>query len=373
MIMPFILSLLRGYRKLLYILHGRPLNGLLDKGMLCSVEDPTFDLTHGDVVHPCIRYIEEGFEGHKWWMVYTPYYSGNDSVENPRLCYADSNENDFPTKWKFYCTIKEKPDMGYNSDPTMLFKDGKLFVFWRECNTPNTKKNGCSYATFGCEIKGKTVSYIPDAQLISKIENHSGIVDKEVSPNFMVFNNNIIAYAMHLRFTPNFIFYLPSRIGSFLYRHNIFNIFDALGICKEERSLGVALWKGTSLNNTFQYEKTVNFSNVCRLYQPWHMDIFIDKSANNDKVVYAIIQTSMKFTDICIAWSKDGEHFCFYKKPLLTSTTIGMEGLYKPTAVIVGNTFCLYYTIRDNQDPRLNRLYVTSISWSVLLQLLEID
>ena len=77
-----ILKLLENYRRFLFACHGYTSNGVMPKGVPCNVEDPTIETTHGDVVHPCVRYIEEGFEGHQWWMVYTPYYAGNDKLEN---------------------------------------------------------------------------------------------------------------------------------------------------------------------------------------------------------------------------------------------------------------------------------------------------
>ena len=77
------------YRHLLYRLCRRSESGVLSSWTPCQVEDPTVEQTFGDIVHPCVRYIEEGFEGHQWWMAYTPYYGGNAELENPRLCYLD--------------------------------------------------------------------------------------------------------------------------------------------------------------------------------------------------------------------------------------------------------------------------------------------
>lgn len=102
-------------RHLMYRLCCLPKEGLFSSGIVCRVEDPTYAYTHGDVIHPCVRYIEEGFEGHQWWMVYTPLYDWNDKLENPRLCYADAPKGQAPTEWKYYCTIIECPEEGYNT------------------------------------------------------------------------------------------------------------------------------------------------------------------------------------------------------------------------------------------------------------------
>ena len=124
------------------------------------------DEQYGDwLVHPCVRYIPEGFEGHQWWMVYTPYYGKTDGMENPRLCYADAEKGKVPTTWNFYCIIKDKPEKGYNSDPTLIFHNHKLYVFWREVETMRVKNLGYKKATFGCYVKNKEVTYFDEPTL----------------------------------------------------------------------------------------------------------------------------------------------------------------------------------------------------------------
>lgn len=114
--------------------------GVLHPGSLCSINNlpPEKSNTHGDVVHPCVRFVEKGFEGHQWWMIYTPYYDSISAMENPILCYADSEKGKAPTAWTYYCTIREQPVSGYNSDPTMLFSNDNLYVFWRVTAQPGT-------------------------------------------------------------------------------------------------------------------------------------------------------------------------------------------------------------------------------------------
>lgn len=356
------------YRRILYLLHGKSTKGIMNAGDECQIDDPTYHSTHGDVVHPCVRYIEEGFEGHKWWLVYTPLYAGDDSLENPRLCYADAEDGEAPTDWKFYCIIKDRPESGYNSDPTMFFKDEKLYVFWRECDTPKTKELGCSHATMGCYVKNKTVTYLEKPLMT---ENNASD-DKEVCPTIIANNNAFTAYAMHLSTPmPKFIKYLPSRIGSLIYRHHLLAIAEGLGLYDSAKNRGIAIWEGKAIEDTFQYMKTVKFKNVSSLYQPWHMDIFADEITGDQKHLYAIVQSRIKFADLCLAYSEDGEHFSFFKKPLITNRTIGMTGMYKPTSLVVHGKFYLFYTARDNEDHHLNRLFITSEDWTLLIDKLK--
>ena len=356
------------FREFLYFIHRHPSTGILPPGVPCQVEHPAIDITHGDIVHPCVRYIEEGFEGHRWWLVYTPFYAGNDNLENPVLCYADNNTNEAPTEWKYYCTIKEQPEYGYNSDPTLLFKNGRLYVFWREVKTPATQQFACDAATFGCSVCNKTVTPLPQP-LLKNLDSWHNTVDHEISPTIIESKDTYLAYAMHLTITPPFIYKLPSRIGSFIYRHHLFPLLDAFGIYHDTKSHGISIWKGTSLESPFQYIKTVKIKGTTSLYQPWHMDLL--HGAKGSEELYAIIQSSMRFADICLARSNDGEHFSLYRKPLITSKSIGREGIYKPCALIVGNKFHLYYTARDRQDHLLNRLFVTTIDWQELSGILN--
>ena len=350
------------YRRLLFTIHGYSSKGIMPSGILCNVEDPTIDETHGDVVHPCVRFIKPGFEGHKWWMVYTPYYGENSKLENPRLCYADVSEDELPVKWNYYCTIVDLPEKGYNSDPTVLYDNGQLYVFWRENHTQRASDLGCSRITVGCKVHSRQISYLSDPQL----KEVSISIDREVSPTIIKTKSSYRAYAIHMNFVPNYITRLPSIIGSKLYRLKLVFLLDALGICDMNKNYGVAVWESPSLENSFHYLRTIGFQNSSNLYQPWHMDLF-ESDFNEDNGLYAVVQSRQRHARICLARSDDGNNFYFYKKPLLTSKTIGMTGLYKPSAVQVGNRLYLFYTVHNNRDRNLNQLFVTFIDWESLL------
>ena len=96
------------------------------------------------------------------------------------------------------------------------------------------------------------------------------------------------------------------------------------------------------------------------------MEVFED-CVNEDKALYAVVLSRQRHGRICLAKSMDGETFRFFDKPLLTSKNTDSIGLYKPSVVQVGNKFHLFYTIHDNSDYDLHRLFVTSIDWNDLL------
>lgn len=348
------------YRRILYLLCGRPETGVLSSWFPCRVEDPSIRETFGDVVHPCVRFIEEGFEGHRWWMVYTPYYGGNDRMENPRLCYSDAPDGVIPVDWKYYCTVKDRPEEGYNSDPTLLFEGGRMYVYWRENYTPSSLSFGMSRATFGCRVENRQVHYLPEAQLV-EFNRH---IDKELSPTFISFHGRPRAYALHLRFCSRLMYHLSGRWSRRVYR--LLAYTEKLGLYSRFRCRGVSIWEGDSFEGKFRYLKTVRFRGVNRLYQPWHMDLFSrPKEASG---LYAVVQSNVNHPDICLAKSEDGECFRMSVSPLVTEGALGMKGLYKSSAVIVDDMFYLFFTARDNNDPKLNRLFIAPIVWEDLLK-----
>ena len=79
-----------GYRRLLYFLHGMTTMGVMHSGKQCEIEDPTFKITHGDVVHPCVRYFDEPFEGGGEAVVYLAD-GGTNVVKSIHLGYYDND------------------------------------------------------------------------------------------------------------------------------------------------------------------------------------------------------------------------------------------------------------------------------------------
>ena len=350
-------------KKIKYKVFGRSSEGLMAPGDLCHVEDPTFEQTHGDVLHPCVRFVEDGFEGHTWWMLYTPCYD-TPALENPVLCYADGPGNKPPKDWQYYCAIVGSPETGYNSDPTLSFCDGKCFVHWREYHTPRAHELGCCEATFGGVVENRTVRFHEVPQLMESAESQ----DREISPTFISLDGSSRAYAVHIRLREKAKSPLPGiqrlfgKIPAFLHRHGFF---------LRKRCRGVAIWNGPSLTGQFTYSKTISFKNVSWLYDPWHMDLFVAPDKAGTRSLYAIVLTKNYEGDICLAKGDDGERFRFFRKPLLTPQTVGSNGIYKPTAVVADGVFHLFYTVRSPTDRRLNRLYVTSERWSDLLDRLN--
>ena len=353
-------KLINTYRSVQYAVCGRDKYGVMKPGQPCHIEPFKQEVNHGDVVHPCVRYIPEGYEGHCWWLVYTPYYGADASMENPILCYAESNEPIPPTDWKVYSEVKGKPENGYNSDPVLLYSKGQLYVFWREYGTEGCKKNGQEVGTFGGIVRdGKIVDEFGPVVWSDDAE-----IDPEVSPTLIKKGDGYLCLAMHLKFHSK---WLKSRNdGVRLFVRKFLSFTDMLGLGGEQKCYGIARWTSDEITKPFSYQRTGKFANCNTLYRPWHMDFF--EYAGK---MYAIVQTNQCNADLCLAVSADNEHFSFFKKPLITNATIGKLGIYKPTAGVVDGQFFLYYTAQDADNRCLNKMYIAEMSIEELLRILK--
>lgn len=348
--MPLARTILNIYRRFQYSLCGRLTSGVMQIGQPCHIESFKHEINHGDVVHPCVRYIPEGYEGHCWWLVYTPYYGGDAGMENPILCYAESNEHVPPTEWRIYCEVKGKPEKGYNSDPVLLYTKRKLYVFWREYQTPSIIAAGHQIGTFGGIVKdGGVVNEFGPIVWSDNVE-----IDPGVSPTFIERDGKYICYAMHLKFHSKWLRRQNKHIKNLLTK--LITFFDLLGFGGQQKSYGIARWESISIEKPFHYVETLKFKNCNTLYRPWHMDFFEDHGQ-----LFAIVQTNQSNADLSLAYSDDSMHFTFYKNPLITNASIGKLGIYKPTAGVVGKNFYLYYTAQDPENRSLNKLYLTQI------------
>jgi hypothetical protein len=350
--MAFARKILSKYRTIQYKLLGRSQYAIMPAGVLCSHEPFEEEINYGDVVHPCVRYIHEGFEGHKWWMVYTPYYASNDKTENPILCYAEDNSTKPPIFWKIYCQVQGQPPKGYNSDPSLLFDKGKLYVMWRENLTLETDKYGFARASFCGLVHDGKIQRVAEP-LVGTVDPET---DPETSPTFMANSDGTYTcYAMNLRFHSKTVKKMPSFIKKLLL------VIDLLGFWSEQKSFGIAQWEGVSPTKAFKLKRTVRFQNLNKLYRPWHMDIFDCVGKR-----FAIVQTNQSNADLCLAESSDGINFYMFNLPLMTNATSSKIGIYKPCAGVVDDTFYLYYTAQDNDNRKLNKLYLTTTSWDLL-------
>lgn len=288
-----------------------------------------------DCLHPCVRYIEEGFAGHQWWMVMTPYPDRNSKYENPMLYYSD--DRDIPVNWKFAAIVQDSHEEGYNSDPNLFYEEGKLWIYWRECNTPACKKEGATKITLGVfTVDGVTFSN-PSIYL-KQFGMHE---DTEMCPTLAKIHDVYYFYATHTLLQP------------------------------VRQSKGLCIWKGSSLlSPDFQMIETIKLSTpyTCDKYKQkkifgklvfiprplkhntWHFDLILYKN-----VLY-MVSVDEWGDNIMIAASADYRNFRFRSTPLINNHYNESKGFartyyYKPSIQVINDRIFLFYTeIADNQN-----------------------
>lgn len=112
------------------------LSGVIRKGANASTPliVPTYD-GNQQTVHPKVVYVENGWNGYKYWMAHTPYPSSNDKFENPSISVSNDgvtwidpvgivNPIDIPSQ-------AELNDAYHMSDTHLLLVDGVLECWYR--------------------------------------------------------------------------------------------------------------------------------------------------------------------------------------------------------------------------------------------------
>jgi hypothetical protein len=304
-------------------------------GEKLTAPTPQPDIYHDDLIHPCVRYIPEGFAGHKWWLVATPYYGGLSEIENPILYYGDSRPGNLPPlSYTATCIVAGNNVTGYNSDPCLYYDGKKLWIFWRENYTPACTAAGVTRATVGV--------YTKDGYTFSKkkifAKEPSSTEDHEMCPIVSEVNGKIKLFACHHMFT-------PQRIP-----------------------LGISIWdiENNDLENA-EFTKTIDLLPKYKSgFDFWHFDIFTYKN------MYYCVVTPENADQILLGESSDGLNFKFWDTPLISSAYTGANYLYKPSATVLNGIFYLWYPIQEpNSTPRTTRLWMSSINFETLLSILR--
>ena len=88
--------------------------------------------------HPSVVYVKEGWNGHKWWMAQTPFPPFNlepyrDRFELPCIHFSDDGIRwePVPNNPIEELTNEEIEAHNYYSDPHLIFKDGRMELYYR--------------------------------------------------------------------------------------------------------------------------------------------------------------------------------------------------------------------------------------------------
>jgi len=312
-------------------------------GLPIEILTPNPDKYQNDCLHPCIRFIPEGFCGYLWWMVQSPYYGRDSQLENPIL-YC-SKDKEFSLEWKCMGVVRETPSKGFNSDPILFYEDNKLWIFWREYNTPLCDSLDISMATVGYS----TNDGIHFSSLRVYLTQNDSTTDTQQCPILIKRNNKYLFYATHYQYKP------------------------------ERKGLGIAIWEGTSLENPdFILKETLKipviytcdkakqlkinnhyfFVSKPLKHDIWHFDLFEYK---NKLYMFSVAEWG---DNIMLSVAEDYKHFRTFRTPLVNAHAsekkMGWRPyFYKPTGFIADNILCLYYTSTGKEDCNKNELYFT--------------
>lgn len=294
---------------------------------------------YGDwFVHPCVRYIEEGFAGHKWWMVVTPYPNGNSKYENPVLYYGEGETDEPPIRWTMVSVVQDThPEGGYNADGNILYMDGKLWIIWKENDTNNTLKESGNRVIMGCYYDGSSFS----------------------KPQ--LFAHNPDDKSMYLA-AP--VLYETARGLKMLGVYSPVMGDNISGKEKKPRGIAVFGVKGNAIMNTPFVFESIAPQKYYNGFDFWHIDCFAGNGRH-----YCLV-TPESGNEILLGESVDGLSYHFFDTPLLHANGRDrVTYMYKPSGVLIGNRFYLFYPHRLKGGKV--HIFCTSVEFDKLLKSLE--
>lgn len=287
-----------------------------------------------DNIHPCVRYIPKGFAGHEWWMITTPYPDFDSTHENPILYWGDSRTGGLPPLvWHGGVVVERTPATGYNSDGCIYFDGSKLWVFWREVDTPSSSPLG-AFVTFGCYTTDGITFSPKKAFAISGWDKPNSTGDDEMCPIFMDVKGSLKMFASYYEYGP------------------------------DKGNHGLAIWDipNNDLENEVFTRTKIGETLYRNTFDLWHMDLF-----KHDNKYYCVASPESG-NEILLGVSSDGANFKFWTTPLLSKANAEINYLYKPSALVHQGVFYLWH---PNRVEGQNKIYMTKGNFKNILTKLE--
>ncbi|WP_281659133.1 sialidase family protein [Halobacillus sp. Cin3] len=154
------------------------------------LDTPTYDGS-GEVVHPDIEYIHEGFGSEKWryWQAMTPLTGRSDQTENPSILashdgavWVEPGQNVNP--------IIPVPTTGsgdHNSDPCLVYHNGELIMYYRETRKSASPREQRIYHI-------KTADGVHWSNPVEVLIDGSGNPEGLMSPSVVRLNNQFVMF-----------------------------------------------------------------------------------------------------------------------------------------------------------------------------------
>ncbi len=282
--------------------------------------------------HPDVQYFPNGFNGYKYWMVFTPYFgtvgTQQDSkrYENPTIVVSNDGLNwnppngvssplqKTPSARESFAENKQDPKQGFWSDVDWTYENGKFSLYYRgsfiraaalmnrgiksQNNIRKLFKN--SQRTIVRQTSVDGISWTPLEAVYTSNTPYSPKDNHMISPSFVYNGNGYVSFEVENNISPNF----PGNDASYIIRRTSGNGLDF---------------------SYFKQSKVVNFINkpwaqVNSTYAPWHI-----QATYVDGYYFLCIAAGdvKKYTAdaLYLAFSKDGLNFKVFPKALVEHNT----------------------------------------------------
>ncbi|WP_228441121.1 hypothetical protein [Chryseobacterium phosphatilyticum] len=278
--------------------------------------------------HPDVQYFPGGFNGYKYWMVFTPYNGAvganadSNRYENPTIVVSNDGltwrppngiSNPIqraPTRTE---SIPESPNekpQGFWSDVDWMYENGKFLLYFRGsfmkakalkargAKSQNNLKKLAKTPQRAIVRQTSTdgISWTPMEVAYTSNAPHSPNNNHILSPSFVYTGKNYVSYEVENNISPNF----PGNDASYIIRRTSDDGLDF---------------------SNFKKSKVVNFMNkpwtdIDPVYAPWHI-----QAAYVDGYYFLCIAAGdvRKFTSeaLYLAVSKDGINFKTFPKAMV--------------------------------------------------------
>lgn len=288
----------------------------LCSGLLAGETELSYELpeAYGDwAVHPCVRYVEGGIGGHRWWMVLSPYPHIDSSKENILLYRGEEEGDGVPRRWTFVREVCGTHPKGYNSDPGLYYDaaSGELWITWREWGTENVP----AASPLCCTMRSVTSDGVnfSAAEVIAYNENADKDVsaDTQMCPIVFGRGGEAVLYGCNYVYEP---YLLPRGLSLYRFEDGRFRLKES------------APWTDRS-------------------FDLWHFDLFEHEGA-----IYQIV-TGQSGNALMIGRSTDGLHFTYSRRPLHCHRLfVRRNYFYKATAVVHDGTLHVFYPRKSGAD-----------------------
>lgn len=156
---------------------------------------------NNEVVHPDVLYFENGWNGYKYWMVFTPFPNSNAKYENPSIAVSQDGLD-----WEIPAGLTNpimtpfadsyNSDNYYHSDPDMIMSDDNstMYVFWRE-------HTGWQYEALNYVSSTDGINW-SETQMVFQV---NGNVERILSPALVRDNYNFKMWTVDTKTSPRTI------------------------------------------------------------------------------------------------------------------------------------------------------------------------